>query len=47
MIVNYKKKFIETYFSETALKITFLEEEIFGGTGGGLKLLQNMNATFL
>ena len=46
MIVNYKKKFIETYFSETALKITFLEEEIFGGTGGGLKLLQNMNATF-
>ncbi|MCI8550424.1 MAG: NTP transferase domain-containing protein [Lachnospiraceae bacterium] len=48
MIVNYKKKFIEAYFSETDsdLKIDFVEEETFGGTGGGLKLLQRMDSTF-
>lgn len=47
MIVNYKKKFIETYFAEDHFyNIQFLEEEKFLGTGGGLKLLGKMDGTF-
>lgn len=47
MIVNYKKKFIETYFADENLQeIRFVEEEEFCGTGGGLKLLQGMKTTF-
>lgn len=47
MIVNYKKKFIETYFSEEDRQdIRFVEEEEFYGTGGGLKLLSGMKQTF-
>lgn len=41
MIVNYKKKFIETYFQDedTKYNIQFIEEEEFAGTAGGLRLL--------
>ncbi len=48
MIVNYKKKFIEAYFGENDAdyNITFIEEEEFCGTGGGLKLLPDMKTTF-
>lgn len=48
MIVNYKKRFIEAYFSDTGstLSINFLEEDEFYGTGGGLKLLKNMEKPF-
>lgn len=48
MIVNYKKNFIETYFAENnnPYNIRFVEEEEYLGTGGGLKLLSNINETF-
>lgn len=49
MIINYKKHFIRTYFddSENNLNVSFVEEEQFLGTGGGLKLLENkINSTF-
>ena len=49
MIVNYKKDLIKAYFKETKYKGTlrFVDEEIFQGTGGGLKLLDGMfNETF-
>lgn len=42
MIVNYKKNFIKSYFldNEIPVNITFIEEDEFLGTGGGLKLLE-------
>lgn len=42
MIVNYKKNFIKSYFQdlEDVQDISFIEEEEFLGTGGGLKLLE-------
>lgn len=49
MIVNYKKDFIKAYFKDSEInrKITFIEEQEFLGTGGGLKLLENrVNAPF-
>lgn len=49
MIVNYKKDFIKAYFndSDTNSRITFIEEQEYRGTGGGLKLLQDsMAGTF-
>lgn len=47
MIVNYKKRFIETYFAEeTEYSVKFVEEKEFYGTGGGLKLLKNFTDTF-
>ena len=47
MIVNYKKRFIETYFAEeSGYSVKFVEENEFYGTGGGLHLLENMNETF-
>lgn len=47
MIVNYKKRFIETYFAEDSrYSVKFVEEEKFCGTGGGLKLLKDINDTF-
>ena len=49
MIVNYKKDFIKAYFKDNEInrKITFIEEQEFLGTGGGLKLLENrVNGTF-
>lgn len=41
VIVNYKKNFIKAYFtdSETKRNISFIDETVFMGTGGGLKLL--------
>lgn len=41
MIVNYKKDFIKAYFKDSELdhRISFLEEQEYLGTGGGLKLL--------
>ena len=41
MIVNYKKNFIKTYFAEKEIKrdISFVEEQDYLGTGGGLRLL--------
>lgn len=43
MIVNYKKDFIKAYFrdSDMNIKIKFIEEQKYMGTGGGLKLLHN------
>lgn len=47
MIVNYKKRFIETYFAEDSVyKVKFVEENEFYGTGGGLKLLTGIDKTF-
>lgn len=42
IIVNYKKDLIKAYIKEAGYQaqIDFTEEEIFLGTGGGLKLLQ-------
>ncbi len=44
IIVNYKKHFIESYFKEIDLdvNISFVEEQEFRGTGGGLSLLKGM-----
>lgn len=49
MVVNYKKDFIKAYFTdnETKYDITFVEEEDYLGTGGGLRLLSGkMKDTF-
>lgn len=50
MIVNYKKNFIKAYFSDradNALHMSFIEEDEFRGTGGGLRLLENrIESTF-
>lgn len=50
MIVNYKKNFIKAYFGDSTDRkrdITFIDEETFLGTGGGLKLLEEkINSTF-
>lgn len=42
MIVNYKKNFIKSYFSDNDTKhdLHFIDEEEYLGTAGGLKLLQ-------
>lgn len=42
MIVNYKKNFIKSYFSDNEKKydLIFVDEKEFLGTAGGLKLLQ-------
>ena len=42
MIVNYKRNMIKAYFSDSNLnmQVTFVDEEIPMGTGGGLKLLE-------
>lgn len=42
IIVNYKKDFIKSYFNdnEKQYDISFIEEERFLGTGGGLKLVE-------
>lgn len=39
-IVNHQKNMIKAYFSETDKDITFYEEEVPLGTGGGLNLLK-------
>lgn len=41
MIVNYKKYFIKAYYADNEIhrNITFVEEEEYLGTGGGLRLL--------
>lgn len=43
MIVNHKKKMIQSYFEalEKAYEIEYVEEETYLGTGGGLCLLKN------
>lgn len=49
MIVNYKKNFIKAYFGDHEVKrdITFIEEQDYLGTGGGLQLLSGrMEETF-
>jgi len=42
MVVNYKKEMIKAYFGENSLPytITFVEEEEFNGTAGGMSLLR-------
>lgn len=44
LIVNYKKEMIKAYFSENTLPydITFVEEQDFYGTAGGLFLLRDV-----
>lgn len=49
MIVNYKKHFIKSYFddNENDRGVSFIEEEAFLGTGGGLSLLKDkLDKTF-
>lgn len=49
MILNYKKNFIESYFKEAEeqFDISFIHEDVFRGTGGGLSLLEGViNETF-
>ncbi len=42
VIVNYKKNFIKSYFLDSEIKrnVEFTDENVFLGTGGGLKLLE-------
>lgn len=42
MIVNYKKNFIKSYFldNENVWDVSFIDETVYLGTGGGLKLLE-------
>ena len=50
MIVNYKRDFIKTYFQyeEKDYDLTFLDENEYRGTGGGLALLKGkINETFI
>ncbi len=50
VIVNYKKELIKSYFSEidTGLNITFVDEEHYQGTVGGLNLLKDrINSPFI
>jgi NDP-sugar pyrophosphorylase family protein len=44
VIINYKKEMIKAYFAENSLPytITFIEEEEFYGTAGGMFLLRNV-----
>jgi len=44
IIVNYKKEMIKAYFGENTLpyKISFVEEEEFYGTAGGMFLVRNV-----
>jgi dTDP-glucose pyrophosphorylase/predicted transcriptional regulator len=44
LVVNYKKEMIKAYFGENTLpySITFVEEEEFYGTAGGMFLLRRM-----
>lgn len=44
IIVNYKKEMIKAYFGENTLpyKISFVEEEEFYGTAGGIFLVRNV-----
>lgn len=49
-ILNYKAGMIRAYYQELRknYKTDFVEEEMFLGTGGGLKLLENqLNSTFI
>jgi NDP-sugar pyrophosphorylase family protein len=49
MIINHKKGLIKAYYTETPVKgkLDFVEESLFQGTGGGLKLLTGtINDTF-
>lgn len=50
MIVNYKREFIKTYFQygERKYSLTFIDEDEYQGTGGGLALLKGrINDTFI
>lgn len=52
MIVNHKKNMIKAYFNELERKqpyeMTFLDEDVFLGTGGGIGLLQGLiHRTFI
>lgn len=40
MIVNYKKELIKAFFGDEEFhnKISFVEEEVFQGTAGGLRI---------
>ncbi|MEG0978177.1 MAG: sugar phosphate nucleotidyltransferase [Bacilli bacterium] len=44
MIVNYKKDFIKAFFHDTDVhrKLTFIDEDSYMGTAGGLKLLNGI-----
>ena len=49
MIVNYKKELIKAFFNDVDSneKITFVEENVFQGTAGGLRLIRgNIDKTF-
>lgn len=49
IVVNYKKNFIKSYFqdNDNQYDITFVEEPEFWGTGGGLKLVEDLvSSTF-
>ena len=49
IIINEKKELIKAYFSETQCKgnLDFIDEEVFQGTAGGLKLIHGkLNSTF-
>jgi len=45
MIINHKRGLIKAYYNETPIKgsMHFVEEVQFNGTGGGLKLLEDMH----
>lgn len=48
MIVNYKRNLIKTYFADfPEYRVSFIDEENFLGTAGGLKLISNkISSTF-
>lgn len=50
LILNYKKGMIKAYFNDLnpAYNVTYIEEEKFFGTGGGLKLVEDyLSSTFI
>jgi NDP-sugar pyrophosphorylase family protein len=50
LVINYKKEMIKAYFGERTLpyRVTFVEEQEFYGTAGGLSLLRDaLTQTFI
>lgn len=50
VVVNHKKEMIKAYFREAELdyEVKFIDEEVFQGTGGGLKLVEGIvDETFI
>ena len=50
LVLNYKREMIKSYFDELTCDydVSYIDETVFRGTGGGLKLLEGkINSTFI